>query len=249
MITIRNLTKKFGEKLAVDHLNLEVTRGEFFGFLGPNGAGKTTTIRMLVGLSQPTQGEIEIAGIDLKKEPVRAKLKIGHVPDSPYLYDKLSAREFLNFIGGLYRMERRQIEREADFLLDYFEMTSWCSQRAEGYSHGMRQKTVVAAALLHNPEVIIIDEPLTGLDPHSGRLLKNILKERTKSGTTVFVSTHILGVAEELSDRIGILNEGRLIACGTVRELMGMAVAQEENLEGLFLRLTRPQRPESVLST
>jgi len=165
MITIRNLTKKFGEKLAVDHLNLEVTRGEFFGFLGPNGAGKTTTIRMLVGLSQPTQGEIEIAGIDLKKEPVRAKLKIGHVPDSPYLYDKLSAREFLNFIGGLYRMERRQIEREADFLLDYFEMTSWCDQKAEGYSHGMRQKTVVAAALLHNPEVIIIDEPLTGLDP------------------------------------------------------------------------------------
>jgi len=249
MITTSDLTKRFGEKLAVDHLDLDITRGEFFGFLGPNGAGKTTTIRMLVGLSHPCEGKIKIAGIDLRKEPVEAKLKIGYVPDNPYLYDKLSAREFLDFVGGLYRMEKRKIEREAGLLLDYFEMTSWCDLRAEGYSHGMRQKTVLAAALLHNPEVIIIDEPLTGLDPHSARLLKNILKQRTASGTTVFVSTHILGVAEELSDRIGILSEGRLIACGSAKELMGMAVAEGENLEGLFLRLTRQGSPESVLST
>jgi ABC-2 type transport system ATP-binding protein len=248
MIKVTSLTKRFGEKLAVDHLNLEIPRGEFFGFLGPNGAGKTTTIRMLVGLSHPTEGEVEIGGIALREDPVRAKLKIGYVPDSPYLYDKLSAREFLSFIGGLFRMEKESCRKEADFLLDYFEMTPWCDQKAEGYSHGMRQKTVVAAALLHHPEVIIIDEPLTGLDPHSGRLLKNILKERTKSGATVFVSTHILGVAEELSDRIGILDRGKLIACGSVQELMGMATAEGESLEQLFLRLTRQQRPHSVLS-
>lgn len=248
MIRVTNLTKRFGETLALDGLNLHIPRGEFFCFLGPNGAGKTTTIRMLVGLSRPTEGEVRIAGIDIKEEPVKAKLKIGYVPDSPYLYDKLSAREFLNFIGGLYRMEKVEIHRQTEFLLNYFEMNSWCDQRAEEYSHGMRQKTVMAAALLHNPEVIIIDEPLTGLDPHSSWLLKNILKERTKSGTTVFVSTHILGVAEELSDRIGILDAGRLIACGTVSELGGMARLEGESLEQLFLRLTRQEKPQTVVS-
>jgi len=247
MIEIVNVTKKFGRVVAVSDLSLKVEAGEFFGFLGPNGAGKTTTIKLLTGLLKPTSGRIFIGGIDITKEPEKAKQKIGYIPDNPYIYDKLSGREFLKFVGGLYGMSDREIDRRIDWLFDLFQVGSWGDERSESYSHGMKQKIVMASAFLHSPEVIIIDEPMVGLDPQSSRLVKDMLKLASRMGTTVFLSTHTLSIAEELCDRIGIVNQGKLVALGTLEELRrqaeerGVENVSGNSLEDLFLSLTGGQ--------
>jgi ABC-2 type transport system ATP-binding protein len=238
MIELDNISKSFGEKKAVNGLSLNVKQGEFFGFLGPNGAGKTTTIKMMAGLIKPDNGSVRIAGIDMSDDPLMARMKTGYIPDSPYLYEKLSAREYLEFTGGLYGMTPEKIEERTEWLFDLFGMDDWADRRCEEYSHGMRQKVVFCSSFLHDPEVLIVDEPMVGLDPQSARLVKDLLKLFSSRGTTVFVSTHTLTVAEELSDRIGIVRQGELIAVGTLEELRKKAETEGENLENLFLKMT-----------
>jgi len=235
LIKITELTKRYGGYTAVDNLSLNVARGELFGFLGPNGAGKTTTIKMMTGILKPSAGTIEICDLDIVKHPQQAKLKIGYIPDDPFLYDRLSGREYLEFVGGLFRMSDSLIKERSEELFSTFNMTGWVDKKCEEYSHGMRQKIVFCAAFLHQPEVLIIDEPVVGLDPQSTKLLKDQLKYYAKKGTTVFVSTHILSIAEELCDRIGIINKGKLIGLGTVAELK--STNENHDLESLFLRL------------
>jgi ABC-2 type transport system ATP-binding protein len=238
MIELLNVSKAFGEKKAVDDLTLGVKSGEFFAFLGPNGAGKTTTIKMIAGLLRPEEGTVKICGHDISLEAEAAKMKTGYIPDAPYIYEKLTAREYLEFTGGLYRMPQDRIVKRIDWLFDLFGMNGWADTRCEEYSHGMRQKVVFCSALIHEPSVLVVDEPMVGLDPQSARLVKDLLKMYSSKGTTVFVSTHTLSVAEELCDRIGIINRGKLIALGTLEELKSRAEAEGENLESLFLRLT-----------
>jgi len=238
MIEIINVSKKYGDKKAVDDLSLQVKSGEFFAFLGPNGAGKTTTIKMMTGLLKPDSGTVRICGIDMAKAPEQAKMKTGYIPDSPYIYEKLTAREYLEFTGGLYRMSHDRIESKIRWFFDLFGMNGWADTRCEEYSHGMRQKVIFCSALLHDPEVLVVDEPMVGLDPQSVRLVKDLLKMYSKRGVTVFISTHILSVAEELCDRIGIVNNGKLIGLGAIDDLKSRAASEGENLEGLFLKLT-----------
>lgn len=238
MIKIENLTKKFGKLYALKNLNLEIKKGELFGFLGPNGAGKTTTIRILVGLSQPTEGRALINGHDIVQEPLKAKQIIGYISDHPYLYEKLTPKEFLFFIAGLYGVDEETAGRDMDEYLDTFELTHWRDTLIENLSHGMRKKLVITAALLHNPQVIIIDEPLVGLDPKSARLLKERFKEMVKRGKTIFMSTHSLEVAQEMCTRLGIIDKGEVIATGTIQELKRLSGAKKERLEEIFLRLT-----------
>ncbi len=237
MLVVDHLTKRFGHKVAVDDLCLEVRRGELYAFLGPNGAGKTTTLKCVVGLLWPTAGRITIAGHDVHAEPLAAKRLLSYVPDQPFLYEKLSGTEFLYFVGRLYGLERRECVERAGRLLEMFEAKEWADELAENYSHGMRQKIVFCAALLHDPRLIVIDEPMVGLDPRSARLVKSVLRERVAEGCAVLMSTHTLSVAEELADRIGIIHEGRLIAEGTHAELQARA-ATSDRLEDIFLELT-----------
>ena len=237
MIEIKNLTKKFGDVVAVRNLDLKVKKGELFVLLGPNGAGKTTTIKLITGLLRPTEGEIWVGGYSVEREYMMAKRIIGYIPDTPYLYEKLSAREFLNFIQDIYEVEERNKVEE---LLELFNLQDEADRLIEEYSHGMKQKVAIASALIHNPKVLIIDEPLVGLDPRSARLLKDILRENVRNGMTVFLSTHTLPLAEELSHRIGIINESRLIAVGTLEELRKQAKIYG-NLEEVFLRLTEEE--------
>lgn len=238
MIRIKNLSKKFGKFLALKNLNLEIKREELFGFLGPNGAGKTTTIRILAGLSRPTEGRVFIAGHDIIQEPLKAKQIIGYVSDHPYLYEKLTCREFLFFISGLYGVDKKTAQRGMDEYLEAFELTPWKDALIEDLSHGMRKKLVISAALLHNPKVIIIDEPLVGLDPKSARLLKDKCQAMVKGGKTIFMSTHSLEVAQEMCTRIGIIDKGEVIATGTIQELQKISGAKREKLEEIFLALT-----------
>ncbi len=238
MIKIENLSKKFGEFVALRNLNLAIKKGELFGFLGPNGAGKTTTIRILTGLSQPTGGRAFIAGYDIVREPLRAKQIIGYVSDHPYLYEKLTSREFLFFMAGLYGVDKKTAQRGMNEYLEAFELTPWEDVLIEDLSHGMRKKLVITAALLHNPQVIIIDEPLVGLDPKSACLLKDRCKEMVKEGKTIFMSTHSLEVAQEMCTRIGIIDKGKLICTGTIQELQKISGAKRKRLEEIFLRLT-----------
>jgi ABC-2 type transport system ATP-binding protein len=238
MIKITNLIKKYGDHAAVNDLNLQVNDGELFGFLGPNGAGKTTTIKMLTGILRPTAGEIDINGISIQKRPEEAKRMIGYVPDDPYLYDRLTAREHLRFVGGLYNLSEAEIEARSQVLFDTFDMNGWVDKRCEEFSHGMRQKLVFSSAFLHQPQVMIVDEPMVGLDPQSTRLVKNMLRDYARKGNTVFISTHVLSIAEELCDRIGIIHKGRLIEVGTLGELKSKAAKSDVNLETLFLELT-----------
>jgi len=238
MIELINVNKSFGSKKAVDDLSLEVKRGEFFAFLGPNGAGKTTTIKMMTGLLKPDCGTVRICGINLLEKPHEAKMVTGYIPDSPYLYEKLTAREYLEFIGGLYRMSKDKVESKIEWLFDLFSMNGWADTRCEEYSHGMRQKVIFCSALLHDPDVLVVDEPMVGLDPQSVRLVKDLLKLYSSKGTTIFISTHTLTVAEELCDRIGIVNEGKLIGLGNLDELRSRAAGEGENLETLFLKMT-----------
>lgn len=243
MIRTEHLTKDFGNFRAVDDLNLEIGAGEFFAFLGPNGAGKTTTIKLLTGLLKPTAGRAFIGGFDIQQQPIEARRLLAYVPDMPFLYDKLTPREFLRFVGELYGMERGRIERGIGELFELFSLTEHANAQIETLSHGTRQRLVIASALLHDPKVFIIDEPMVGLDPRSARVVKDVLKERSRNGMTVFLSTHILHIAEELADRIGILHNGRLIAVGTMEELR-IASGVMGALEDAFLTLTRTEEEE-----
>lgn len=238
MIKISNLTKKYGDQMAVDNLNLDVKRGEMFGFLGPNGAGKTTTIKIMTGILRSTAGEIEIDGINIQREPEKAKRNIGYIPDDPYLYDRLTAREHLRFVGGLYGMAPADIETRSNELFNTFSVDGWADKRCEEFSHGMRQKLVFCSAFLHQPKVLVVDEPMVGLDPQSTRLVKDLMKRYVMEGNTVFVSTHVLSIAEELCNRVGIINQGKLIEVGTFNELKKKAAKSDANLETLFLELT-----------
>jgi len=238
MIKISNLTKRYGDHIAVNDLNLEINSGELFGFLGPNGAGKTTTIRMLTGILRPTEGKVEVDGLDVQKQPDQAKRIMGYIPDDPYLYDRLTAREHLQFIGGLYGMTEAEVAKRSEELFATFSMDGWVDKRCEEYSHGMRQKLVFSSAFLHQPKILIVDEPMVGLDPQSSRLVKDLMKMYAQKGNTVFISTHVLSVAEELCDRIGIIHRGRLIEVGTLNQLKSRAANANGNLESLFLDLT-----------
>jgi ABC-2 type transport system ATP-binding protein len=235
-IEVQGLRKVFKDTVAVDRIDLDVRRGEIFGFLGPNGAGKTTTIKMMIGLLRPTAGTARIGGYDIEREPLAAKAVIGYVPDQPYLPDKLTAREFLLFIGGLYRIPTAQIKQRGEELLKLFDLTDHADELLGGYSHGMRQKAALAGALLHDPQVLFLDEPTVGLDPRSARLIKDILRQLAARGSTVFLTTHILEIAEQLCDRVGIIRDGRVIALGTMTELRHGD--HDRSLEDIFLSLT-----------
>ena len=232
------LVKNFGSLVAVNDLNLDIPQGQFFAFLGPNGAGKTTTIKLLAGLLKPTSGRAFIGGYDIQSDPVEARKIISYVPDMPFLYDKLEPMEFMLFVGQLYGMEHAELARASDELFDVFGLDEVRTQPIEDLSLGTRQRLVIASALLHKPKVIIIDEPMAGFDPRSARVVKNVLKKRSRAGVTVFLSTHILHIAEELADQVGILNRGKLIAVGTIDELRELSGEQGE-LEDTFLALTR----------
>ncbi len=238
MITLTNLTKRYGSFTAVDGIQLTVPKGELFGFLGPNGAGKTTTFRMIVGIIVPTGGRIEIGGVDLTRQPLVAKRRLGYIPDRPFVYDKITGAEFLRFVAALYNVEDASLERRIDELLDIFELTPWKHELTESYSHGMRQKLIIASALVHRPEVIVVDEPMVGLDPKGARLLKDLFRQYVNRGGTILMSTHTLEVAESMCDRIAIMQSGRILASGTMDELREQTASGDASLEDLFLRLT-----------
>lgn len=238
MIRVEQLCKRFGALTAVDGLNLEVQPGELFGFLGPNGAGKTTTIRMLTGLLRPTAGWVVIGGYDIQREPVRAKALLGYVPDEPVLYEKLTGREFLTFMADLYRVDRSRRNERIPELLELFGLSECADELIQSYSRGMRQKLAVAGALVHEPRVLILDEPTVGLDPRGARVLKDVLRALIGRGVTVFMSTHVLEIAEHMCTRVGIIDWGPLIACGTMEELRAQAREDSATLEDIFLKLT-----------
>ena len=237
MIQTQNLSKEFGVLRAVDALNLDIAPGEFFAFLGPNAAGKTTTIKMLAGLLKPSAGTARVAGFDIQQNPMAAKRLISYVPDFPFLYDKLTPREFLRFVGELYEMDKAEITASTESLFEQFHLTDYHNELIENLSHGTKQRVAISAGLLHNPKVLIIDEPMVGLDPTHARVVKDEFKARSRAGCTIFLSTHTLSVAEEMADRIGIINRGRLIALGTVAELRRQNLTAEGALEKIFLSL------------
>lgn len=239
MIELEGLTKDFGSLRAVDGIDLTIPRGQFFAVLGPNAAGKTTTIKMMVGLIRPTSGRARIAGFDIQGQPLEARARLSYVPDFPFLYEKLTPAEFLRFTGRLFRMPEAGIREGCDELIPRFNLEEWLHQPIESLSHGTRQRIAIASALLHRPEVFIIDEPMVGLDPHHARVVKDILRERaTRDGMTVFLSTHQVGVAEEMADRIGVFHQGRVIASGDADELRRLS-GTRGTLEAAFLALTR----------
>ncbi|MFN2421159.1 MAG: ABC transporter ATP-binding protein [Gemmatimonadota bacterium] len=240
-IVCRQLTKSYGAFPVLKGIDLEVERGEMFGFLGPNGAGKTTTIKILTGLLLPSGGQVEVAGWDVVEDPFEVKRRVGYVPDRAYLYDKLTGGEFLEFVGHLYGLAPGHATREAGPYLEMFDLSGWADELIEAYSHGMRQKLAVTAALLHRPEVLVIDEPMVGLDPRSARRVKTLLKRLVDNGTTVFLSTHTLEVAEALCTRVAILQQGRILALGTIDELRRQAMHDDGSLESIFLRLTEEE--------
>ncbi len=243
MIEYDNVSRRFGNKLAVDALNLTIEPGELFAFLGPNGAGKTTSIKMLVGLLRPTEGHVRVCGIDTAESPQEAARYMGFVPDQPYLYEKLSGREFLSFVGRLRGLDGADLESRIEREIDRFELHDFVDDLAETYSHGMRQRVVFASAVMHDPKVLVVDEPMVGLDPKTAWLVKELLRERTAAGNIVFMSTHTLSVAEEIADRIGIINHGKLLFLGTIDELRRRRAhesndADASTLERLFLAMT-----------
>ena len=236
MIRLTNLSKHFGALKAVDDLSLYIPRGELFCFLGPNGAGKTTTIKMLTGLLKPLTGSIRICDIDIHTHPVEAKLTMGYIPDTPYLYDRLTTTEFFRFTGELYNIPRQQVDRAHEELFGTFSLQDYRTVLVKDLSHGLRQRLVYAATLLHEPRVLFIDEPLVGLDPYTIRLIKDLLVRRARDGMTIFLTTHILALAEDIADRIGIILNGRLVALGSLQELLAMDKGAD--LEEVFLTLT-----------
>ena len=238
MIQVHELVKTFGSFKAVDGVSFSVAPGEIHGFLGPNGAGKTTAIRMIAGLLRPTSGRVAIDGHDLAQEPEQAKRALGFIPDRPFLYEKLTAAELLRFHGGLYGLEGAALEQRARQLLELFELSAWCDELVESFSHGMKQRLVMCAAFLHRPRAVLVDEPMVGLDPRGALLIKDVFREMSRSGVAILMSTHTLEVAQEVCDRISIILGGRIIARGTVDELRTLAGAANEQLTPVFLKLT-----------
>jgi ABC-2 type transport system ATP-binding protein len=238
LIVTQNLVKKYGDKLAVNNVSFTVQAGEVFGFLGPNGAGKTTTIKVIVGLLQPTSGTVTVGGYDIQAQPLQAKAASGYVPDTPNLYAKLSGRELLRFVGDLYNLEPQRASQRAEELLRVLDLAEAADNTIDSYSHGMQQKASLAAALMHDPKVLVLDEPTVGLDPKSARLIKDLLRQMAERGAAVFLSTHILEIAERMCDRIGIIDKGELVAVGTMAELRSLGKAGEVSLEDIFLGLT-----------
>lgn len=237
MIEIEGLTKRFGDKTAVENLNLNIPAGRLFAFLGPNGAGKTTTIKLMVGLLRPNSGSVKICGMEVDKHPLKTRKLISYVPDQPFLYDKLTGREFLAFIREIYRMSPDHYEKKVSELSALFEIEDYMDELCEGYSHGMKQRVVLTGALLHEPKVIIVDEPMVGLDPRTIRLTKNIFRQHVEDGGALFMSTHTLSVAEELAEDIGIIHRGQLITRGSLDDLRERA-RSNGGLEEIFLQLT-----------
>lgn len=238
MIELKGLTKRYGNLVAVDNLNLLIPKGEIFGFIGPNGAGKTTTINMIGGILAPTSGTVMICGINMESDPEKAKRKIGFIPERPYLYEKLTGMEFLKFIADLYGVGEDVFLIKSQEKLEMFFLSDWSDDLIESYSHGMKQRLVMAAALVHDPEVIIVDEPMVGLDPLAIKMVKNLFRSLAKQGTTIFISTHTLKVAEDICDRIGIIHKGALIASGTPEDLKRQVNETDADLEQVFIRLT-----------
>jgi ABC-2 type transport system ATP-binding protein len=238
MIVVENLVKRFGGFAAVDGVSLDVPAGQIHGFLGPNGAGKTTTIRMIAGLLKPTAGRVLVNNHDMASEPEKAKASLGFIPDRPFIYEKLTAGEFLRFHGGLYGMGAPAIAERSRELLEVFELAKWEHELIESFSHGMKQRLVMCAAFLHRPEAVLVDEPMVGLDPRGAKLIKQVLRRLSDRGVAILMSTHTLEVAEEMCDRISIIQKGRILARGTVDELRQIAGGTDSQLTAVFLRLT-----------
>ena len=238
MIAIHDLVKRYGQFVAVDGVSLEVQPGEIHGFLGPNGAGKTTTLRMIAGLLKPTSGRVTVNGHDMAVEPEHAKASLGFIPDRPFIYEKLTAGEFLRFHGGLYGMEGNGLGERVREMLDLFELGRWENELVESFSHGMKQRVVMCAAFLHRPRAVIVDEPMVGLDPRGARLIKDVFRTMSARGVALLMSTHTLEVAQEMCDRISIILKGRIIARGTVPEIRAMGDRHDDQLTSVFLKLT-----------
>ncbi len=236
-ISFNKVSKTYGSVIAIDNLTLEISAGELFGCLGPNGAGKTTMLKLSAGLVKPTSGQIKINGLDLHHQPLEAKRLIGFIPDNPFIYDTLTGREFMFFCAGLYKMNSQTTISRINELFDCFQIGSWADRRCAEYSHGMKQRLVMASAFLHSPSIILIDEPMVGLDPAGMRLVKRILREFCENGGAVMLSTHTLIDAEELCDRVGIIHQGKMIACGKVDEIK----SNRAKLEDAFIDLTCPE--------
>lgn len=247
MIRIEHLSKRFGDLAAVEDLNLAIPSGEIFGFLGPNGAGKTTTVKILTGLMRPGSGRVLIGGYDLETQAMEVKKIVGLVPDQPFVYPKLTGAEFMQFVGRLYHVPEWEQKRRIPELLEMFELNHWTNELVESYSHGMRQKLVLAGVLLHRPKVYILDEPLVGLDPKTARMAKEIFQRLASRGAAIFMCTHILEIAEKICHRIGIIVSGKLLALGTRDELREMAQSSGGNLEDIFLSLTGGSEYQSLL--
>ena len=239
MLKLTNLSKKFGKFAAVNNINLEINAGDFFGFLGQNGAGKTTTIKMITGLYAPTKGTVHIGGFDMQKNHIEAKKLIGYIPDQPFLYEKLTGREFLYFCGGIYNIGKKLLRNKIDETIDQLKIEQWVDKRTEEYSQGMKQRIVIASALLHNPALLIVDEPMIGLDPQSALVVKNVLREKALQGVSIFMSTHSLNVAEEICSRIGIIKDGQMIFEDRNEVIEQIIGTDHQNLESLFLQLTK----------
>ncbi len=238
MIQVEGLVKKYGSFTAVDGVSFDVPKGEIHGFLGPNGAGKTTTIRIIAGLLKPTAGRVVIDGHDLEREPERAKAALGFIPDRPFLYEKLTAAEFLRFHAGLYGLDGEAVESHLGELLELFEIAGWKNELVESFSHGMKQRLVLCSAFLHRPHAVLVDEPMVGLDPRGARLIKEVFRAMSRKGVAILMSTHTLEVAEEMCDRISIILGGRILARGTVEDVKALAGGRDEKLTPVFLRLT-----------
>lgn len=247
MLNIVELTKDYDGTPAVNDLSLRIGAGELFGFLGPNGAGKTTTIKMICGLLRPSAGTVEVGGFDISTQAIRAKALIGLIPDTPVLYKKLTGREFVKFVGELYSVDSETIAKRTADLLDLLDMSAAADDLIETYSHGMKQKTMIMAALIHDPDLVVLDEPTVGLDPRSARIVKDVLKALCSKGKTVFMSTHILEIAERMCNRVGIINQGRLVALGSIDDLRAKSKAGLMSLEDVFLELTGGPEEQEVI--
>ncbi len=238
MIAVHDLVKQYGKFTAVDGISLEVTPGEIHGFLGPNGAGKTTTLRIIAGLLMPSSGRVLVNGHDITAEPEAAKASLGFIPDRPFIYEKLTAAEFLRFHGGLYGLNGNAVDDRVHEMLDLFELRKWENELVESFSHGMKQRLVMCAAFLHRPQAVAVDEPMVGLDPRGARLIKDVFRRMSERGVAILMSTHTLEVAQEMAHRISIILKGRIIAQGTVAEVRRLAGGGDDHLTSVFLKLT-----------
>jgi ABC-2 type transport system ATP-binding protein len=244
MISLKNVSKRYGSFTAVNNISINVPKGSIFAFLGTNGAGKTTTIRMITGVISPSSGVIEVGGYDIQKDPVKAKLLMGVIPDRPHLYGRLSGREFLHFMAELYKVSRNDANLRIDELLDVYDLLEWQHELVDTYSHGMKQRLMMSASQIHRPGVLIIDEPMVGLDPPSARTFKEHLLQCAKNGQTIFMSTHSLSVAEEIADTLAIIKKGEILASGTLENLFARAKNGSRDLENVFLDIISENNAE-----